>query len=353
MKKVIYTLIILIFIAIVYFVSKKSPIDSVSYSPPKAPKLSGKLQPNEMLQNAKIIAKGQVLGPEAMAIDKNGILYTGTQDGYIKKIDPNTNNIETFVYTAGRPLGMKFDAKDNLIVCDAYMGLLSVSPEGKIQELTQAADGVAFRFTNDLDISQDGTIYFSDASYKHYQKEYLLELFESRPHGRLLKYDPQTKKTTVLLKNLYFANGVALSKNEDFLLVNETYRYRIRRYWLKGDKKGASDIFWDNIPGFPDNISSNGNGTFHLALFTVRKPLLDAIHSFPFIKNLIVAFPKSLQPKPIPYGLVVSLDEAGNILQSLHDPSGKHLKEITSVIEHNGFLFLGTLHGEQIGKYKL
>jgi len=40
----------------------------------------------------------------------------------------------------------------------------------------------------------------------------MLDLFEARPHGRLLRYDPVSRRTTVLLRDLYFANGVALSQ---------------------------------------------------------------------------------------------------------------------------------------------
>ena len=100
----------------------------------------------------------------------------------------------------------------------------------------------------------------------------MFDLLEARPHGRLLRYDPATRQTTVLLRDLYFANGVALSRGEDFVLVNETYRYRTRRFWLKGPKAGTSDVFLDNLPGFPDNIDGNRKGSFWLALFTVRNP---------------------------------------------------------------------------------
>ncbi|MNE78580.1 Strictosidine synthase [compost metagenome] len=48
----------------------------------------------------------------------------------------------------------------------------------------------------------------------------------TKPHGRLLKYDPMTKKTTVLLEGLNFANEVALSADEDFVLVAESYHYQ-------------------------------------------------------------------------------------------------------------------------------
>jgi sugar lactone lactonase YvrE len=168
-----------------------------------------------------------------------------------------------------------------------------------------------------------------------------------------LRYIPSTKSVSVLLKDLYFANGVALSKNEDFLLVNETYRYRIKRYWLKGPKVGTSDIFIDNLPGFPDGVSANRKGVFWVALFTVRNDIMDRLHPYPFLKGLLSKMPRKYWPKPVPYGLVLALDEEGRITQSLHEPTGKHLHEITSVEEHQGFLYLGSLHNDRIGRFKL
>ena len=58
-------------------------------------------------------------------------------------------------------------------------------------------------------------------------------------------------------------------------------------------------------------------------------------------------------PKPQPYGLVLALNEHGKITQSLHDPSGEHLKEINSFRELDGYLYLGSLNNDRIGKYKL
>jgi sugar lactone lactonase YvrE len=96
------------------------------------------------------------------------------------------------------------------------------------------------------------------------------ERAEARPHGRLLSYNPASGETKVLLKDLYFANGVALSANEDFVLVNETYRYRITRYWLSGDKAGTHDIFIDNLPGLPDNLQGDRHKHYSHAV----KPVL-------------------------------------------------------------------------------
>ena len=49
------------------------------------------------------------------------------------------------------------------------------------------------------------------------------------PTGRLVKFDPKTKKNTVLIDKIHFANGVQLSQNEDFVLVCETMKARVLR----------------------------------------------------------------------------------------------------------------------------
>ena len=351
MKKSKYIVLFLLLI-LAYFTFKFTPIDPIAYNPPTPLPMEGVLAQNNRLASSTILGQGKLDGPEGLTIDTQGVIYAGTAEGNITKIYPN-GKVEPFINTGGRPLGMEFDASGNLIVCDSWKGLLFISQEGKVTTLTNSAENIPFAFTDDLAIASDGTIYFTDASSKYHQPEYLYDLLEGKPHGRFLKYDPKTKETTVLLKGLYFANGVALSRNEDFVLVNETYRYRITRYYLRGDKKGTSDIFLENTPGFPDNITSNGKGTFYLALYTIRNPMLDFIQPHPFLTKLMSKLPKFLWPKPKPYGLVLALDEQGTILQSFHEPTGKHLKEITSAIEHNGYLYLGSLHNDRIGKFKL
>jgi hypothetical protein len=69
--------------------------------------------------------------------------------------------------------------------------------------------------------------------------------------------------------------------------------------------------------------------------------------------SLLAKLPSSLWPKPQPYGFVVQLDENGKILGSFQDPSGQHIPMITSVFERNGYLYLGSLSNNFIGKFKL
>jgi sugar lactone lactonase YvrE len=352
MKRVVLTVIVVGGILAGYLLLWPTKIDPIGYRPPQKPKMAGILAPNKKLLDAALIAQGNVYGPEDVVLDAAGRIYGGTQDGKIVRIQKD-GSLETFTETGGRPLGLAFDKQGNLIVADAYKGLLSIDTGGNITVLSTEAEGLPYRFTDHLDIASNGIIYFTDASHVYSQNEYLFDLLESRPNGRFLRYDPESGQTEVLLRDLYFANGVALSQSEDFVLVNETYRYRIQRYWLKGPKAGTSEIFMENLPGFPDNITSNRRGTFWLALFTVRNDLMDKLHPNPLLKKIMSRLPKLMWPKPKPYGFVLALNENGDILESLQDPTGEHLKEITAAREFDGFLYLGSLHNDRVGKYKL
>lgn len=76
-------------------------------------------------------------------------------------------------HICGRPLGLRFDKKTgDLYIADAYLGLFKVGPEGGLAtSLTTEAEGVPLRFTNDLDIDEEGNVYFTDSSNK-YQRRY-------------------------------------------------------------------------------------------------------------------------------------------------------------------------------------
>ncbi|MCH9647056.1 MAG: SMP-30/gluconolactonase/LRE family protein [Deltaproteobacteria bacterium] len=333
-----------------------SPIDPLAFDPPEAPALLGPLLPNDALSKAIILAPEEVWGPEDVEVDAQGRIFAGTADGEIARLTLDILDrptVETFANTGGRPLGLAFDSNGHLLVADGHRGLLRLDPSGTMEVLSAGADDKPFGFTNDIDIARDGKVYFSDASSKFGVEEYLYDLLEARPHGRFLVFDPATQTTTTLLDDLFFANGVALSKNEDFVLINETYRYRIRRYWLKGPKAGSSDIYLDNLPGFPDGISSNRQGRFWVALFTVRNPMMDFLHPHPWAKQLLSKLPKALWPKPKPYGLVLALDEKGNIEYSLQDPTGDRVQLVTSVQQAGDSLFLGNLDGQGITRFEL
>lgn len=352
MKKAFLALCLLVLALGAYLLLWPTPIDPVAYEPPDAPAMSGRWAPNTLLRSAKKLARGQLNGPEDLAMDAAGNLYAGTADGLIRRLGAQ-GKLETVADTGGRPLGVAVDEDGRLLVADAWKGLLSVSAGGGVETLSTQARGVPFAFTDDLAIAGDGTVYFSDASSRFHQPEYLYDLLEARPHGRLLRYEPASGRTAVLADDLYFANGVALAEDESFVLVNETYRYRISKHWLQGPRAGETEILMDNLPGFPDNIARSPRGTFWVAFFTVRNPRMDAMHPSPLVKSIVSRLPKAFWPKPAPYGFIAEIDGEGNVLRTLQDPGGERISTITSVLEHDGNLYLGSLYNDYIGRVRL
>ena len=262
------------------------------------------------------IAVGNVNGPEAIAFDDNDLMYTANEDGRIIVLNSDGSNPHDFAQTGGRPLGLKFDSNGNLIVADAFQGLLSIDTAGQISMLTSGYGGLPFMLTDDLDIGSDGIIYFSDASSVNNLNN--LNNDWGQANGRLLSYNPDTDVTNLLLDNLYFANGVALSPDESYLLVNESAVNHIRRYWLTGPNAGQTEVFSNvsQFQGLPDNITHNGESLFWVATF---------------------------------FGPVIALDNNGQILYQLNFDSNL-FTENTSAIEYNDTLYLGTLHDSIIGK---
>ena len=176
---------------------------------------------------------------------------------------------------------------------------------------------------------------------------------ELKPNGGLYQYNPETKKVTTLIDGTYFGNGVVLSQNEDFILMTETTKYRIIKYWLKGSNKGGKEVFMDNLPGFPNGISIRKDGSFWLGFSTKRNDALDKIHPKKGMKKFVYALPEFLQPKQDEYGMILNISEEGKILSSLYDTTGEVIPEAGAVKENDEFLYIGGDIIPYIGCYKI
>lgn len=327
-------------------------VDPAAWEPPPAPALAGDFAPNERLAGVERLPAGGH-APEGVAVGADGSVYTGLDDGRVVRLRPGGGAPELFAVTGGRPLGLDFDGAGNLVVADAERGLLLAGRDGSVSVLSRESGGRPFGCVNDLDISSDGTVYFTDATDRFPLSVYRQDIVEHRPNGRLLAYDPAARSSRVLFDGLHFANGVALGPDESFVVVAETGKYRLWRVWLKGPRRGEREVFIDNLPGFPDNVTFNGRDTFWVALVSPRNRLLDALLPRPFLRRVIARLPSFAQPAPSRHGFVLGLDPAGRVTQNLQDPSGSHFALVSSAVEHAGALYLGSLGGEAVGRLRL
>lgn len=316
------------------------PIEPVVWEPPAATPT----QDNDALATVERLGLGLGEGPEDVEVDAQGRAYVGLADGRILRYPVGGGAPELLANTKGRPLGLGFDGKGLLWIADADQGLLSLDPETReLVTHSQEEGGVRFAFTDDLDIGHDGTVYFSDASSKFGVVDYKLDLLEHGLHGRLLAYDPAQRTTTLLLGDLQFANGVAVSADQRFLLVVETGNYRVIRYWLKGEQKGKHDVFVAGLPGFPDGISARPGGGFWVAIASPRDPILDGCAGSPFARKVIARLPAVVQPAPKRHAWVIGLDAEGAITHDLQHRAPNSFSPVTSVQEHGDYLYLGSL----------
>lgn len=359
-RRLFLVLTVPIAIVLLYLLFWPVPISPQTWTPPPAPPLTGRYQQNSRLSSVERLSlgtdstrPGSGFAPEDVALDTQNRIYSGLDDGRIMRLQADGTSPEVFSNTHGRPLGLAFDRSGNLIVADAIKGLLSIAPDGSVAFLTTAADGLLFGCTNDLDVAADGTIYFTDASSKFQLSNFTADILEHGPNGRLLAYDPKTKTTRTVLGDLSFANGVAVSPDQSFVLVVETGAYRIHRVWLDGANRGRAEIFIDNLPGFPDGISSNGKDKFWLALVTPRDQLLDKLLPQPFLRKIVARLPKLLQPAPKRYSFVLGLDLNGGVTENLQDGSPQCYAEIANAVERQGSLYFGSIGESAVGRYRL
>lgn len=320
------------------------PIEPVGWQAPEAPPLEGRFAVNDRLAAVQRRGAGVGVGPEDVEIDADGQVFVGYEDGRIVRFSPDYARHELLTNTGGRPLGMKLDPQGRLVVCDGYRGLLRITMDGAIETLATEADGVSFGFTNDVDIAPDGTIYFTDASNRFGPAMKARDdVLEHGGRGRLLRHDPATGRTTVLLDGLQFANGVALAPDGRSVLVAQTGRYDVLRYWLEGERAGTHEVFIENLPGLPDGISSNGRDTYWLALFTVRNPALDALSGWPRLRKVVFRLPEFMQPQPKRHAFVLGLSLEGEVTHNLQHPGPESFSPVTSATEAHGRLYLGSL----------
>lgn len=328
-------------------------IDAHAWTAPAAVALEGPFAPNEKLRGLDWWAK-TLIGPEAIWVEPDGSLITGLADGRIVQLKPLDETPKELANTGGRPLAIARHPDGRLYLTDAHRGLLALNTDGTIEVLSSHLGGVPFIFADDLAIDRNGVVYFTDASAHFSIENYKLDLLEHQKTGRVLKYEPATKTTSVVVSDLNFANGIALSPDESHVIVTETGGYQLWRVWVNGPKSGTKEPFGPVLPAFPDNLRrSPTRGVYWVALGAPRDPIVDLLDGSPALRGVIAKLPESVQPKPVRHAFVMAIDLEGKVVETLHDRSADSYSPIASVVEHDGSLYLGSFVREGLARVKL
>ena len=286
-----------------------TPGDPASFArfPPFPVNLTGTFEKNERLaQHAVRLFEGRVDGAESVAVAPDGTLVMLDKYGYIhraRKKDSEYHLLPTaeappLYIGPGRPLGFHVVEQGKVVlVCDSLKGLLRVElASGAITVLSNSVDWVGgasgpsqgaahgINYANDLDVAEDGTIYFTSSTagvvaqhpdgFYDTMRSFLLNMCAADHTGRLLKRDRATGRTSEVMTGLWYANGVALAHDGESVLVVETMGFRVLQHWLSGPKAGQTDTLIEKLPGFLDGITRSADGNYWLCLVAPLSPLV-------------------------------------------------------------------------------
>jgi ribose transport system permease protein len=334
--------------------------------PETAPDSGSEYALNDKLRGVDAIGLGELDGPEDVIFDSQENLYCGSRHGdIIRFFAPDHKRWEIFAHIGGHPLGLAFDAKGNLHTCVGGMGLYMITPdpERKVIKLSDETNRSLFsiiddsrlRLADDLDIAPDGRVFFSEATVRYEMYDWMVDALEARGNGRIICYDPKDGSSRTVVPSLQLPNGICVEPNGQSLLFAETWGCRITRWWFDGPNKGKSEVIIENLPGYPDNINRASDGTYWCALCGMRSPVFDLALTMPqFRRRMVykVARDEWLYPN-MNTGCVIKFDASGKILDVLWDLGGEAHPMITSIREHRGYLYLGGIYNNRVGRYKI
>ena len=328
------------------------PIDPVAWQAPMDRGLVDPFAPNKLLQRASGIDLGDFEGPEDATLGHDGHIYVTTLNGDVLRVSGET--IERFASPGGRPLGIETASDGALIVANSYLGLQRIETDGSMRTLLGSIDGERPVYPNNLAIANDGKIYFTEASSKFGAEEYrgtydasVLDIMEHGGHGSVIEFNPATGAAVTLLDGLNYANGIAISADNRYLVFAETSGYRVWKYWLTPDRRGETELLIDNLPGFPDNIKTGLQGRFWMGFAAPRNSLLDNLSDKPWLRKVVQRLPAAVRPQAVPSSHVIAFNGDGEILMNMHDPRAR-FPMLTGVLETPQSLFLTTLVGHQL-----
>lgn len=328
-----------------------APVDGFApepWRPTDAVALPAEIQIATEVEN---FADDSIHGPEDIVLDATGNVYTGDRDGVIWRFGPAGDVPERFAQPGGRPLGLAFAPDGRLIVANHGVGLQAVNLDGTVQTLADEVAGEPILFANDLDISDDGIVYFSDSSSRYNtatlgneSSSYLLpDAIDGRASGRLLSHDLATGNSQVLLESLYFPNGVAITADGSALWVAESNRYRVLEYDLAS---AATRTVLHNLSGTPDNIDRDAQGRMLVALYQRNVALDHLVLPYAVPRQVLIRLPSDLfvnEDDPLSGSILVARDDG---------TATAHLTGLTpaatSVFPADERWYLGALLGQPI-----
>lgn len=340
--------------------------------------------------------------PETVVFNNKGVMYIMNQNAKLVSLtdferDDRSDNKSIMTAKAtevadlglGVPLGGKFDRKGCLYFADVILGLARICnlpANGKPSSSSKPnVELVASRvklddgswspiiYADDVDVGpKTGHVYFSDASDVKTDRDHntnallwdqlyasKLEGIRGKRTGRILRYKPESGEVDILVASgAAFANGVAVDKDESYVLYISTFEGALMKYHLNSKREGPERLLGDT--GILDGVDcSFQRGLCYIAVVSTVSPFVATLFSMPsWIRSLVLMVPRNWIPAPQLYGGAAEIHPGdGNtparIIRLFQDPDGRDVRMVAGVTEHKGNLYIGSLHSNFVSVVSL
>lgn len=197
--------------------------------------------------------------PECVAVDARGDVWCGGEEGEVYRIAADGSSRELVACSGGATLGLAFDDRGDLLVCDAVrrtVDRLDVA-SGRLEPFAREREG-RMRVPNFpvVDVRR-GCVYVSD-SWSFDEAGPGIWRFDLRTGEGSLWYD----------RPLRFANGMALDLGGDALFVAETFARRVVRVPIDGaGLPGEPEVVAASIERLPDGLALDVQGNLYVSCY--------------------------------------------------------------------------------------
>ncbi len=189
---------------------------------------------------------------------ENRLLFTDIPANKIVEWTPE-KKIHDFLKPSGHANGLAMNPEGRLLLAQHDGRVSRLTKQKKIEPIVESYDGKRLNSPNDLTVTKDGTIYFTDPPYGVDRKEREL------PFSGVYRIDPEGS-LTLLTKSFSRPNGIVLSPNENTLYVNDSAKDHVRVFDLKDGSMTNGRIFArpdSDEKGTVDGMTVDSNGNLY------------------------------------------------------------------------------------------
>ena len=206
------------------------------------------------------------------------------------------NGIEIFREPSNMANGNAYDNQGRLVTCEhATSQVTRTEKDGTISILASKYDNKELNSPNDIIVSSNNTIYFTDPSFGR-MEYYGVPREPELDYRGVYRIDPDGT-LTLLADDFDQPNGLCLSMDESKLFVNDTMRNHIRVFDITSNGSLINGNVWATLNGTEDgvadgmkidnnqNLYSCGPGGIHV--FNSDSTLLGIIKTPEHVANFI------------------------------------------------------------------